>query len=138
MRRCTKCRVKQPVSEFYLNRGKPVTVCKTCTKERTNTYYHANRDDYTERRHWIRVAKEYGVDREWFEATVKEQRGRCAICREKLELHDRRMVHIDHNHVTGKVRGILCCHCNRGLGGFRDSIKFMIRAIGYLHRHGKV
>lgn len=54
------------------------------------------------------------------------QGGVCAICREaKAE-------HVDHDHSTGKVRGLLCFNCNGALGQFRDRTDLMIRAVGYL------
>jgi hypothetical protein len=41
-------------------------------------------------------------------------------------------MHIDHDHKTGLVRGLLCKHCNQGLGHFRDSTTFLHNAVGYL------
>lgn len=54
--------------------------------------------------------------------------GKCKIC--EKELHEE--IHIDHNHTTGKVRGILCGKCNKGLGQFNDNIEFLTNAINYL------
>ncbi len=56
------------------------------------------------------------------------QKGKCAICNKKSKS---KMV-IDHNHKTGKIRGLLCIQCNSGLGMFRDSRKVLSRAIKYL------
>jgi hypothetical protein len=61
-----------------------------------------------------------------FERRVKEQDGLCAIC-----LNSRVLV-IDHNHDTDKVRGLLCENCNRGLGFFRDCVLILESAIAYL------
>ncbi|HEU5428442.1 MAG TPA: endonuclease domain-containing protein [Actinocrinis sp.] len=42
--------------------------------------------------------------------------------------------HVDHDHETGKVRGIRCFNCDQGLGNFRDDIRSLIRAVNYLMR----
>lgn len=55
----------------------------------------------------------------------------CCIC--ESDISDR--FHIDHNHQTGKVRGLLCIQCNFGLGHFRDSPILLERAITYLKEH---
>lgn len=61
------------------------------------------------------------------------QMGLCAICKDPLIDIDHR-THLDHNHQTNKIRGFLCNHCNRGLGGFRDDPNILQEAIEYLRR----
>ena len=73
-----------------------------------------------------RVQKTYGLALEEVEAMAASQDHRCAICNEKKRLH------IDHDHETGRVRGLLCVHCNSGLGQFADSPKMMFLGIRYL------
>lgn len=55
------------------------------------------------------------------------QKGKCAICGHKLK-----KANIDHCHVTGLVRGLLCAACNRALGRFRDDLKRLQAAVEYL------
>ncbi len=62
------------------------------------------------------------------------QDGRCAICkRHQSELS--KALHVDHDHKTGDVRGLLCAHCNLALGGFRDDMSRLKQAIVYLENH---
>ena len=55
----------------------------------------------------------------------------CMICKKDINEHSS---HIDHSHVTGKVRGILCEKCNKGLGQFDDNIEYLNNAIKYLSK----
>ncbi|MCW2679741.1 MAG: phage endonuclease [Frankiales bacterium] len=56
------------------------------------------------------------------------QGGVCALCRERAPQH------VDHDHMTGQVRGVLCSCCNQGLGNFRDRADVLRTAIDYLER----
>lgn len=63
------------------------------------------------------------------------QLGKCAICLQLLDISNtvtNKATHVDHCHASGKVRGLLCNHCNRLLGGARDDIDILQRAIEYL------
>lgn len=72
----------------------------------------------------------YGLSPEQFSQLEAEAGGRCQLCGEEPETA--RGLHIDHCHETGRVRGLLCTHCNRGLGGFRDRPDLLAKAIEYL------
>ena len=72
-----------------------------------------------------------GATQKWFEEHFLSQSGLCAICGAELALTGRD-THVDHDHETGKVRGILCFRCNLGLGYFRDNCDFLTSAIHYL------
>jgi hypothetical protein len=61
----------------------------------------------------------YGVSEEWYLTTLAAQDGACSICGVIPGAKDNRLC-IDHNHVTGKVRGLLCHNCNSALGFFKD------------------
>jgi len=64
-----------------------------------------------------------------YEKMLKEQGGGCAICGKK---DDKDFLHIDHDHKTGKIRVLLCCQCNSGLGFFKDSAEMLTKASRYL------
>lgn len=70
----------------------------------------------------------YGITVADFKAMWKQQAGRCAICRKKQE----RRLTVDHDHRTGRVRGLLCFNCNIGLGKFQDRARLLERAAAYL------
>lgn len=60
------------------------------------------------------------------------QEYRCAICRTDLRQLPRKQLHADHDHSSGAPRGVLCHHCNAGLGAFRDNPEALCRAVAYL------
>lgn len=75
---------------------------------------------------------QYGITPEQFSATLAMQGGRCAICPNEISESVKRSAHQDHDHATGRLRGILCRSCNHGLGMFRDSPELLRCAIDYL------
>jgi hypothetical protein len=72
----------------------------------------------------------YGVTQEWFLQTLRDQGG-CAICHSQTP-GGKGSWHVDHDHLTGKVRGLLCNNCNLGIGHLRDSQRIIKAAIAYL------
>lgn len=77
----------------------------------------------------------YGITSEKFHALLEEQEGCCAICHCHflLELDDESPC-VDHDHVTGEIRGLLCKRCNTGIGMFGDQVLLFKSAIRYLSR----
>ncbi len=79
-----------------------------------------------------------------YEMMFEKQKGLCAICgkveiavyKGKRDIGKVRKLCIDHNHETGKVRGLLCQKCNAGLGMFLDNVEFMLKAVAYLRVWG--
>lgn len=78
---------------------------------------------------WSRLSS-YGLTLEAFDVLFAVQDGRCAICRGLL-FRDRK-THVDHDHATERVRGLLCHGCNIGLGSFCDSPDTLVAAAKYL------
>lgn len=58
----------------------------------------------------------------------------CAICKAPAVQFDR-LLSVDHHHATGQVRGLLCNHCNIGLGNFKEDVSYLEAAIEYLKKH---
>lgn len=100
-----------------------VPVCGGCRKDP-----RANQTEKERRR----TLRKYGVDQAWFDATLDAQQHRCAICR--TDEPGRKNWSIDHCHATGRVRGLLCNHCNTAIGLMRDDPAALRAAIDYLER----
>jgi hypothetical protein len=93
-----------------------------------------------QRKWWL--ADKYGITLEQFERLLSKQQGKCAICEEDITGVDtflrrgievqRLKAHVDHDHSSGVVRGLLCNDCNRGLGCFKDSTGRLRNAVRYL------
>jgi hypothetical protein len=82
-----------------------------------------------------RAAKKYGVTEDQIAQMMADQGGRCAICMTSKPGGKGNRLHIDHDHETGIVRGLLCTKCNVALGQLGDNIFIVGRALKYLQRH---
>ena len=79
--------------------------------------------------------QKYGITRADYDAMLAAQGGGCAVCGATADDPSRprdRVLHVDHDHVTGKVRGLLCNQHNRAIGLFGDDAALMERAAAYL------
>lgn len=125
-RSCGDCKKIKHVDEFYKaskgSQGKG-SRCKVCQKE-----YYLRTSTVTSRKDG-KLRTRYGITLKEYDALFKSQRYKCRICKTKEGKMD-----LDHCHKSNKVRGILCQHCNRGLGSFKDNIMTLIRSIIYLIR----
>lgn len=82
--------------------------------------------------------RRYGITPEQYDEMFAVQNGVCFLCGEPADPNGVKAagrLHIDHDHETGKVRALLCNHCNRGIGAFRDDPELMQRASLYVFRH---
>lgn len=144
------------------NRG----TCRECERKNQKVRYDANPEKVcAASRKWVREHKEqhaatkrkwckanpgkhnasrrkvnYGISNEQFLELFKQQEGKCAICGfvfPGIDTGNRVLSpHVDHDHVTGKIRGLLCSSCNTGLGRFKDSVARIQKAIWYLQKVG--
>lgn len=93
--------------------------------------YDSKRDK--EKRREKAWERRYGITREDYENLLKRQGHCCAICKTNgVQRKGHTYFHVDHDHSTGKVRGLLCDLCNRGLGYFKDDPYLMRKAAKYL------
>ncbi len=109
-------------------------ICLPCSRVRSNADY-AKEGASTRRRYQI-AKRMYGLSREAYEALEADQAGLCAICNQPPSGKDSKTdgLAVDHDHITGKARGLLCHRCNHGIGSFRDNPALLIEAINYLLR----
>lgn len=84
-------------------------------------YYHKKKNDpkYRERRRLHRIKYEYGLSQEDIEEMLDEQDHKCKICKRDKNQFSRGL-YIDHDHLTGRIRGLLCVTCNNFLGAIED------------------
>ena len=77
--------------------------------------------------------KKYNITPKDYENILRKQDGKCAICGSSESQKDgTKRFFVDHNHNTGKVRGLLCSKCNFGIGQFNDDVELLKNAIKYL------
>jgi hypothetical protein len=120
----------------YRDRKKPA---KRCLIDGCDNILYAKdlcHPHYTKQRKW-RAA---GVDATRYQEMLREQGGVCAICGQTERHCDGlsgklKDLAIDHDHVTGAIRALLCSNCNRGLGLFNDDIALLAKAQSYVLYH---
>jgi hypothetical protein len=105
------------------------------TNEQHRAQYNKNPDKQrlrSRRKNW----RTWGIDPDVAEKTLADHNGKCEICF-TTEPGGRGTWHVDHDHDTHKIRGILCLRCNAGIGQLNDDPEQLIRAAKYLTSHGK-
>ena len=130
MKKCSKCQILRPLSSFNKNRSKKdglQNYCRECSIARAQQWHGENVEKRSdpERIRSYNLAKHGLTKTEWDEIN-ESQAGKCPICEEPGRMF------VDHDHSTGLVRGLICEHCNRGLGAFRDNLQALSAAIEYL------
>lgn len=129
---CNSCNKNRREDEFYPYRP---SECKYCTGARTANDYARRRDagdgkEQTRRRSW-HLKKTFGITLEQFDAMLEAQGGHCAIC-PKTTPGGQGSWHVDHDHDTNAVRGLLCSRCNQLLGVWEGNRPWFDRADKYL------
>ena len=138
MKRCSKCKTEKHLEDFYIQKsgrraGQPTARCKGCQSAQSKAYYAANTEkSKAAHKGWVsrnkdRVKKHkikatFGIEPHEYDAMPKV----CVICGAVDDLC------VDHSHRSGRVRGLLCSPCNKGLGFFKDNPALLLRASDYL------
>lgn len=125
MKVCSKCNILKTPEEFYKIKSKkknktyPSAYCKSCNRVlyRQNLEYFklTGRKDHLKRSYNLSLAD--------FEDLKSIQEGKCAICKQEQNLH------VDHDHVTKKTRGLLCRSCNTGIGLLGEDTKDLTKQL---------
>jgi hypothetical protein len=131
---------KEYMREYAVNyrREHPEKVKETKRKYATKHPEEIRKYEQRGYRHW--VLRYYGISQKEYDAMLEKQGGKCTCCgrpnsgRMKKNGEYDRMV-IDHDHKTGKVRGLLCVQCNLALGVLDDSKERVELLLEYIQRH---
>lgn len=133
---CRRCQVAKPRTEFTphgVAKNGVQSTCRPCNAEMAAEKRQRQPIQSREVMRRSRLKNIWGLTEEAFEEMLRLQDGGCAICK-STEPRGRGKFHVDHDHATGKIRGLLCHSCNTGLGQFKDSVGRLSAAIDYLNR----
>ena len=143
MKWCTRCGQYKPKNSDFTHSTQSkdglLSVCKKCHKERKK-----ENPLHKVWEHATRIKKTYGITLIQFDELLKKQNGNCALCKKPLDIimgsnkRKARKPAIDHNHKTGKIRGLLHGKCNSGLGLFDEDIEKLQHAVEYLKKDQEV
>ena len=100
-------------------------------------YNEKNKEQIAIKKEETRLKSKYGITLKDKTILLQKQNNKCKICSVSFlyEKHSTKPF-VDHCHTTNKVRGLLCLHCNTGLGYFKDHIPTLTKTINYLQENG--
>ena len=128
MKTCNKCNTEKELTEFSVDKSMKSgrhSYCKSCfTEYKRNLRKQPN---YIQNEN---LKKRYGITYEQYVDRLEEQNGVCKLCMQPNR--GATNLAVDHCHTTGTVRGLLCNHCNKALGHFKDDQQLLSNAIEYL------
>ncbi len=130
---CPACNMIKTLDHFHKDNYATLRIavyCKECCSKKGKLSYCKSKN----KRRNYEYHKIYNISLEDYNKMLKEQDNKCLICHKQFASH-RRSIHIDHNHKTGKVRGLLCPRCNPLLGLCNDDISILKEAINYLKKN---
>lgn len=119
LKTCNKCGLEKP--HYKSERG---NTCIDCKKESRRVRYAKQKEQERE----YHLQKKYNISQEVYEHMYSLQGGACKICEKNFP-----RLHVDHDHKTGNVRGLLCGSCNRAIGLLKDDVSNLTNAINYIN-----
>lgn len=135
---CSKCNVIKPATIEYFNKHKTCknglrSECKECEGKRSKLWYKNNKDKARENQ----LKNYYDITIEDYNKMFAEQEGKCKICGAHQTEFEKKLG-VDHNHKTGKIRGLLCDNCNIGIGNLNHNPLILIKASKYLSKNDNI
>ncbi len=139
---CSKCHKDKALTVF----PKHVTGvdgrlrhCKDCLRAINRALYSADPEKYATARRRRKLKRNYGITEAQYEEMLVAQGGVCAICFRPETVTDprtgkARRLAVDHDHISKRVRGLLCYRCNTTIGAFEDDVTLHYSAIAYHKR----
>lgn len=118
MKRCSHCKKEKEYSEFHKDRSKKYGYsdrCKECNRIMCGEYQRK---------------RKYGISLDEYASLIRIQNNKCLICFKDMVGKNSR--YVDHDHITGRIRGLLCLSCNTAIGLLKDSPISAIRVAKYL------
>lgn len=132
--KCIKCGQEKLVSKM---RPDHRYVCLACYSDSGREWVKKHPVEAARHRRNHHLRRKFGITLEEAEKLLAAQDGVCAICKEPIADSRGYSPHVDHDHTTGRVRGILCMTCNLGIGVFKDDPARLIAAAQYLDPEAK-
>jgi hypothetical protein len=127
--------VKPPEEFYWKESGKRrYTHCKTCHYVMTKPAAQAHRERNPEWARFYQIARRWGMEYEEFMAFRATLPDRCEICGASEADERGHGLHLDHDHDTKRLRGVLCSNCNQGIGRLLDNPELLRKAIAYLEQ----
>jgi hypothetical protein len=143
-RECGTCHQIKPYDRFSPRgrRGDTMvykSTCKECSASRARAWARENAEQHRNTRHARELRETYGISPDDYNEMLSTQGGVCAICgKAETRTHGRTgtefRLAVDHDHETGRVRGLLCQGCNRGIGLLGDNVERLRKAADYVER----
>jgi hypothetical protein len=129
---CPRCKRYKLREAFIGNRKDraPYDLCLPCCAIRAREYRKANPKKIKSQKFKHRLKYQFGITPEIYNDLLLKQSGVCAICNKSP---NGKLLAVDHDHTTGKVRGLLCNDCNLGLGQLGDTTEAIEKVLNYLY-----
>ena len=119
---CNYCELEKIYTDYPKNKNKKHGIdhmCKQCYRE-------------------LHLKRKYGITINEYNRMLNSQNNKCAVCNSTSKgKKNAKYFSVDHCHTTGKVRGLLCNHCNAGIGNMKDDVVILEKAIAYLREMNK-
>lgn len=131
-------KIKKYRQQYYLDNKSKIKQNRKTYREKNKDLikssdklrYENNKNGRKDRAYCYVFKSRYGISIEEKKELLLKQNNKCLLCSKELILLGKS--HLDHDHQTGKIRGVLCYSCNLGLGMFKDDIKILKKAVRYL------